>query len=166
MKLVVGLGNPGKKYEKTRHNVGFILLDEYVEENDLNWKFERKFNAEIAKDGDLTLAKPQTFMNKSGQSVAKLVEYFEIDLDDLVVVHDDVDLDFGVVKKQKGRGDAGHKGVKNIVKVLGSNEFWRQRVGVGRSENADMDTDDWVLMNFNSAEYVQIVDLTNLMDNL
>lgn len=158
MKLIVGLGNPGKKYAKTRHNVGFILLDKYVEENDLVWKFEKKFNAEVAKDGETMHVKPQTFVNKSGESVAKLVEYFNLDLKNLVIVHDDVDLELGTVKKQFGRGSAGHKGVQNIMDMLGSGDFWRLRVGVGRPDDPREDTDDWVLMNFDVKELDSILD--------
>lgn len=156
MKYIVGLGNPGGKYKKTRHNVGFILLDRFAEENGLTWKFEKKFNAEVAKGDDFTLIKPQTFMNESGQSVAKLVEYFNFEPRDLLVVHDDVDLDFGVVKKHVARGHAGHKGVEDIIKTLGLNDFWRMRVGVGRPENPNIDTEDWVLKNFSEDDYEKI----------
>lgn len=159
MKLIVGLGNPGEKYSKTRHNVGFTLLDKYVQEKGLTWKKDKKFKAEIAKDEKVMFAKPQTFMNKSGESVAKMVEYFNIELKDLYVVHDDVDLEFAQVKHHFGRGSAGHKGVQNVMDILKSSDFWRIRVGVGRPENPEIDTDDWVLQNFKDEKLEKILDL-------
>jgi PTH1 family peptidyl-tRNA hydrolase len=156
MKLVVGLGNPGEKYTKTRHNVGFLLLDKYIEEKKLTWNMEKKFKAEVVRIGDVMYAKPQTFMNKSGESVAKMLEYFKLEPTDLYVVHDDVDLEFTQVKHHLGRGSAGHKGVQNIMDILKTDDFWRIRVGVGRPENPNIDTDDWVLTNFSEDEFNNI----------
>jgi PTH1 family peptidyl-tRNA hydrolase len=144
-KLVVGLGNPGKKYENTRHNIGFLFLDYLAKEYGLSWKEEKKFKAQVAVNGDLILAKPQTFMNLSGTSVAKLVDYYDVTLEDLVVVHDDVDLESLNYKYQLGRGSAGHNGVKDIISKLGSNEFWRLRIGVGRPGNNRYDVNTYVL---------------------
>lgn len=149
MKLIIGLGNPGKEYEKSRHNTGFIIVGRLVETKGLKWKFEKKFNAEIAKSESTIYAKPQTFMNKSGASVSKLVNYYiRSKIDDLIVVHDDVDLQSGEVKFQKGRGSAGHKGVQSIIKVLDSQDFWRFRVGIGRPKDNNTDVEKWILEDF------------------
>ena len=124
-----------------------------AKDHDLNWKFEKKFNAEVAREGDTIYAKPQTYMNNCGDTVSKLVNYYEIDTrEDLLVTHDDLDLDFGVVKKQFGKGSAGHKGVEDIVSKLGTQDFWRIRIGIGRPVDSKILTDDWVLMNFEKSE--------------
>jgi PTH1 family peptidyl-tRNA hydrolase len=168
MKIIVGLGNPGKKYEGTRHNKGFEMVSKIAEQNMLNWKFEKKFNAEICEfktegigdgliledtvidleDGEkVILAKPQTFMNKSGEAVSKLMSFYNTDLKDLLVIHDDVDFEPGDTVLQFGKNSAGHKGVQDVIDKLGSNEFWRLRVGIGRPpEGSDYETENWVLM--------------------
>ena len=156
MKLIVGLGNPGKEYEKCRHNTGFILLDNFASEKDLKWKFSKKFESEIAEFGDMVFAKPQTFMNNSGIAVSKLVNFYKISLDDLVVIHDDVDLSLGVMKKQKGKNAAGHHGVEDIIEKLGSKDFWRIRIGVGKPQNSNIPVDKWVLQNFGEEEFEKI----------
>lgn len=153
MKLIVGLGNPGNEYEKCRHNTGFILLNKFACEKDLKWKFSKKFESEIAEFGDMVFAKPQTFMNNSGIAVSKLVNFYKISLDDLVVIHDDVDLSLGVMKKQKGKNAAGHRGVEDIIEKLGSKDFWRIRVGVGKPENSNIPVDRWVLQDFSDEEF-------------
>ncbi|MDC0449200.1 aminoacyl-tRNA hydrolase [bacterium] len=153
MKLIIGLGNPGEKYSKTRHNAGFMVVDFLVADLGLQWKFEKKLNAETARSEDTIFAKPQTFMNSSGEAVSKVVNFYNIDVkEDLLVIHDDVDLEFGVTKKQFARGTAGHKGVEDIVSRLKTQEFYRLRIGVGRSPNPAVDTEDWVLMNFTANE--------------
>lgn len=156
MKLIIGLGNPGKKFEKTRHNCGFIVLDKIVIDKGLNWRFDKGSNAEIAKGGDRIFAKPQTFMNDSGFSVAKLVGFYKIDLDNLIVVHDDVDLPFGEFRYRKGSGTAGHHGVESIFEKLGSLDFWRFRVGVDRPQGSAFDVKEYVLEKF-SDEQVLVV---------
>lgn len=168
MKIIVGLGNPGKKYKGTRHNKGFEYVDKIATENMLKWKFNKKFNAEIAEfsvdglgdgvvidgnaidldDGEkVILAKPQTFMNKSGDSVSKILNFYNVDLVDLLVIHDDVDFSPGLVNLQFDKSAAGHKGVQDIIDKIGSQEFWRLRIGVGRPpEGSNISTEDWVLM--------------------
>ncbi|HQK41882.1 MAG TPA: aminoacyl-tRNA hydrolase, partial [bacterium] len=95
MKLIVGLGNPGEKYQKSRHNVGFILLDKFAADNNLNWRKVERFNSEVADYSNGLLIKPQTFMNNSGDAVSKLVNFYKISLNDLIIIHDDVDLPLG-----------------------------------------------------------------------
>lgn len=153
MRIIAGLGNPGEKYKNTRHNVGFIVLDTLFSSG---WKFDKKFNAEVSQEEDTIYVKPQTFMNSSGESVSKILNYYEANFGDLLVIHDDVDLAFGEVKRQKGRGDAGHRGVESIISHIGSNEFERIRIGVGRSSNENMETTDWVLSKFSEEELEKI----------
>jgi PTH1 family peptidyl-tRNA hydrolase len=161
MKIVVGLGNKGKKYEKTRHNVGFILLNM----QSTSWRKEPKFDAEIYKKEDLLLVKPQTFMNESGKSVSKVLNFYKLEPKDLFVIHDDLDLPFGKVKKQFDAGPAGHRGVLSIIEELGTQKFWRIRVGVGRPDDNRIDPADFVLSDFSVVELqeIQAIDLSKLL---
>lgn len=146
-KLLVGLGNPGAQYKNTRHNVGFILVDTLVAKLSLQWKFEKKFNSDIASNSEYIFAKPQTFMNQSGSAVKKLVTYFGTNLNDLIVIHDDVDIEAGDAKFKKGSSSAGHHGVEDIIEKLGTKDFWRLRVGIGRPEDNVCDVHSFVLGN-------------------
>ena len=114
MVLITGLGNPGKEYKRTRHNVGYLVIDELAKQ----------------KPNDVVLLKPQTFMNKSGTAVIEAINFYKIKPADLWVVHDDVDLELGEFKISKNRGSAGHKGVESIIKRLGTKDFWRVRIGI------------------------------------
>jgi len=160
MKLVVGLGNPGLKYKKTRHNVGFILLDKYAKEHNLSWKKDKKAKAQIARYEDLIFVKPQTSMNRSGISVSYLMGYYDLDLEDLMVIHDDVDLGFLQTKLQKSTGPAGHRGVEDIIVSLRSKDFWRFRIGVGRPHNVQMTTEDFILAPFSKQELEEIQNIS------
>jgi len=164
MKLIVGLGNPGEKYQKSRHNVGFILLDKFAADNNLNWRKVERFNSEVADYSNGLLIKPQNFMNNSGNAVSKLVNFYKISLDDLIIIHDDVDLPLGVIKKQKGKNSAGHHGVENIIEELGTKDFWRIRVGIGKPEDKNIPVDEWVLQDFgkNELDVVTKLDLLSL----
>ena len=143
MKLVVGLGNPGKKYEKTRHNVGFMVLDclkkELEKYGAKSWELSKKFNAEICGcviNGEkIILARPMTYMNQSGQAVQLIAHFYKITSRDIIVVHDDKDLPLGQIKSQLDRGPAGHNGVKSIMEYIKSQNFHRVRVGIA-SANA------------------------------
>jgi len=152
MKMIVGLGNPGEEYRNSRHNAGFILVDEVAEKLSLIWSYEKKFNAEICKNDKYVLVKPQTFMNDSGSAVSKALQFFKVNLEDLTVIHDDVDLSFEEVRFKKGSGTAGHHGVTDIVEKVGSLHFWRFRVGVGRPENNKFDVHGYVLGDFTDKE--------------
>ena len=164
MKLIVGLGNPGEKYQKSRHNVGFILLDKFAADNNLNWRKVERFNSEVADYSNGLLIKPQTFMNNSGDAVSKLVNFYKISLNDLIIIHDDVDLPLGAIKKQKGKNSAGHHGVENIIEELGTKDFWRIRVGIGKPEDKNIPVDEWVLQDFgkNELDVVTKLDLLSL----
>ena len=153
MKLIVGLGNPGKEYEKTRHNTGFMVLDRLAEK--LNTEIEQnKFNGLYAKikykGEDVILLKPQTFMNLSGESVRKIMDFFKIGLEDIVVVYDDMDMPTGKLRLRQNGSAGGHNGIKNIILHTGSQNFCRIRVGIGR--HPYMKVVDYVLSRFTSEE--------------
>jgi len=150
------LGNPGKKYAKTLHNVGFILLDKFAEDKHLSWKKDSKAQALVAKDENLLLVKPQTYMNRSGISVAYVLSYYKLNPSDLLVIHDDIDLNFGQTKLQKNIGPAGHLGVEDIIVSIKTKNFTRFRVGVGRPQNEKIATEDWVLSNFSAEQLEEI----------
>ena len=148
MKLIVGLGNPGAEYAGTRHNIGFEVVDKLVAGKVASPEINKKINALVYKIGRTLLIKPQTFMNLSGSSVKAALDFYKIELAELLVIHDEVDLEFGEIKHQFDRGSAGHNGVESIVVALGSKEFHRLRIGVGRPENPSIETADFVLQKF------------------
>lgn len=154
MKLIVGLGNPGKKYERTRHNVGWTALDMLAEEN--TWATSTKAQAEYLKKEisgkQVELLKPNTFMNNSGLAVAYAVKKHALPLSSVIVIHDDKDIPLGETRVQRGRGAAGHNGVQSIVDHLGSNDFWRIRIGVAPTDQSIPDTADFVLGKFTKDE--------------
>lgn len=158
MKLVVGLGNPGEEYEKTRHNVGFMFLDFIL--NDSKFTLNKKNMAmeyEAMIRGEKVLfIKPMTFMNDSGQAVIKYVNYYKIDSDDIIVIQDDLDMDLGKYKLLYNRGDGGHNGIKSIVSCLGTRKFLRLKIGISK---ANIDTKDYVLGKFSKSE-LKIIDET------
>jgi len=160
MQLIVGLGNPGLRYKKTRHNVGFILLDKYAKEHDLSWKKDKKAKARVARHEDFLLVKPQTFMNRSGIAVSHLMNYYNLNLEDLLLVHDDVDLDFLQTKLQKGVGPAGHKGIEDVIVSVKSKDFWRFRVGIGRPHDGQTAVEDFVLAPFSKQELEKIQNIS------
>ena len=135
IKLIVGLGNPGQEYEQTRHNVGFWLLDELAWKWKVNFKDEKKFYGEVARattpDGDVWLLKPMTFMNRSGQAVAALAQFYKIKPEEILVVHDELDIPCGRIKFKLGGGNGGHNGLKDIQAKLGTPQFYRLRLGIG-----------------------------------
>ncbi len=163
-KLIVGLGNPGDKYKNTRHNVGFMLVDNLVEKLNLKWEFDKRFNSEVAANNEYIFAKPQTFMNESGSAVKRLVSYFGINLDALIVIHDDVDLEAGDVKFKKGSGSAGHHGVEDIIEKLDSKDFWRLRVGIGRPQNQSFDVHSFVLGKIPENFTLNLAELLSLLE--
>jgi len=149
MKLIVGLGNPGIKYKNTRHNVGFMALDKMSGD----FKFNKKFNAEVSKIDDTVLAKPQTFMNLSGPSVQAVMSFYDIAPDDLTVIHDDLDIALGEFKIQKGRSSAGHNGVQSIMDSIGTKEFTRVRVGIKTEALEKIPVEKFVLQRFGDDEF-------------
>ena len=136
IKLIVGLGNPGRQYEMTRHNAGFLFLDRLVFESNCVWVSETRFDGLMAEvgiaGGKVMLLKPGSFMNHSGQAVGKVARYYKLESEQILVVHDELDFDVGVVKLKKDGGHAGHNGLRDIIAHLGSKEFYRLRIGIGR----------------------------------
>ena len=131
-KLIVGLGNPGVGYALTRHNAGFWLLDAVAAQAQAQFVRKRKFNAMLAIIGDLYLLQPQTWMNNSGESVAAVAAFYNVPLGNILVAHDEVDLPLGRIKLKFGGGTAGHNGLADITRRLGSSDYWRIRIGVGK----------------------------------
>ncbi len=166
MKLVVGLGNPGKQYAKTRHNVGFIALDEFQtktmdEFQWTKWEVSKKCNAEISqgnKDGTkIILLKPLTYMNDSGVPTQLAINFYKLKPADLIVVHDDKDIALGELKTQTDRGHAGHNGVRSIAECLNTQNFTRLRIGVASSDTKRMaDIPEFVLGKFGLFEKITL----------
>ena len=130
IKLVVGLGNPGREYERTRHNAGFWWVELLARELGATFKKESKFHGEVAKAGGVWILKPTTFMNRSGQAVGALAKFYQIQPNEILVAHDEMDLSPGGLKMKVG-GAAGSNGVKDIVSHVGTRDFWRLRIGIG-----------------------------------
>ena len=163
MLLVLGLGNPGARYDATRHNAGFLVADRLAER--LGAPFDRKqlgalvtsvrFAATGERDGQAVLAKPQGFMNLSGQVATSLRGFYKVEANDIVVIHDEVDLPFGDVRIKKSGGHGGHNGVRDVIAKLGTTGFVRVRVGVGRPPEG-WDTADYVLGKYTAAEAAEV----------
>ncbi len=154
--LIVGLGNPGKQYEKTRHNVGFMVIDELIKE--LNAvKSSSSFKGEFYKSDDILLLKPTTYMNLSGESVVLAKNFYKIDINDIVVIHDDLDLPFGAVRFKKGGGNGGHNGLKSIDALVGK-DYIRVRIGIGKPQNKK-EVASYVLSNFSNKEEENLSDI-------
>jgi len=162
MKLIVGLGNPGRKYEKNRHNIGFMCLKYFARRHRI--RFDKKQGKARIGSGEVVgskviVARPQTYINLSGQAVGRLVRKFSISLDNLLVIHDDLDLPLGKIRIRRGGGSAGHKGVESIAAELGSQDLLRIRVGIGRpiittdsTEISEADIITYVLSDFTPDE--------------
>ncbi|MYE07277.1 MAG: aminoacyl-tRNA hydrolase [Oligoflexia bacterium] len=135
MKLIVGLGNPGKKYLLTPHNIGWIVLDALACHWDLKWRAKTKLQSQVTsvEQKNILLVKPLTYMNLSGSAIKNIIHYYKINLDDVLVIHDDTDLPFLSLRFHKNRGPAGHNGLKSINKELGSQDYARMRVGMGHN---------------------------------
>lgn len=159
MKLIVGLGNPGPKYEDTRHNIGFMVLRKLAEAEGIALKRQGHqgiFGVGRCGSEEATLLMPQTFMNLSGASVRSAYQSLGVTPGDLIVVHDDIDLPFGRLRIRRGGGHGGHNGLRNIDSTLGTNDFYRIKVGVGRPVAADGDVAAHVLSSFASSERKQL----------
>ncbi len=158
MKLIVGLGNPGRSYDHNRHNIGFTCLNHFARTQGIRFS-QKRGNARIGTGevagNEVVLAKPQTYMNHSGQSVRRLIQKFNIDLDNLLIIHDDLDLPLGKIRIRQGGGSAGHKGVNSIARELDRQDFIRIRVGIGRPDKTEASDDDiiaFVLSDFAKEE--------------
>ena len=173
MKLIVGLGNPGGKYEKTRHNLGFMVVENFLKAytpvKETSWDNKEKFKSLIAEIEwnsrkqksleKIILAKPKTYMNNSGMAVSLLARFYKIKSEDIWIVHDEIDLPLGSMKIRLGGSAAGHRGVESIIESLNSDKFWRFRMGIGFSKSKDSlakthlgNTTEFVLMGFSGKE--------------
>ena len=153
MKLIIGLGNPGKEYENTRHNLGFMVLDQLA--NKLNVELsKKKFNGLYYQSTEYILLKPQTYMNNSGECIVAFLNYFRIPLDNLLVIYDDIALPLGSFRYRSQGSHGGHNGMKSIIELIGSQNFKRLRVGIGYDQKFFIK--DWVLGNFSSSEKEEI----------
>jgi PTH1 family peptidyl-tRNA hydrolase len=155
IKLIVGLGNPGKEYERTRHNAGFWWVDAIAGAKRATWKKETKFSgwtAKVEEDGcEFLLLKPSTYMNESGRSVSAIMRFFKLEPGCMLVVHDELDILPGAVKLKKGGGAGGHNGLTDIIESLGTKDFWRLRIGIGHPGDKDL-VADYVLDKARRAE--------------
>lgn len=165
MNIILGLGNPGKKYEKTRHNIGYLVVDELARCLGLEWKDDKKLKALVAQGGGYILAKPSVFMNESGAGTAPLLRFYQLlprtifgtkkdsDLSDtLTVVHDELDLPFGSFKFSVNSRPAGHNGIKSLVAHLKTQNFRRLRIGIGTDKRREIPTASFVLQRFSPDE--------------
>lgn len=180
MKLIVGLGNPGEKYKSTRHNLGFSVVDKLLKNltpvKDTVWTDEKKFKSEtakltwetgISKGEEIMLVKPTTYMNLSGMAVAKLALFYKIDPQDVIIVHDELDLPVGAMKIRLGGAAAGNHGVESVIDSLGTDKFWRFRLGIGvahykseTSKHEVKNAEDFVLGYFSHDEAGKVRELT------
>jgi PTH1 family peptidyl-tRNA hydrolase len=175
MKLIVGLGNPGAGYARNRHNIGFMCLSRLARKHGIRFAHKRN-NASIGEgqiDGiDVVLARPQTMMNLSGHSVSRLAKRYKVGSEDLIIIHDDLDLPLGKIRIRQGGRSAGHKGIESIIEELGTADFMRIRVGIGRpdcAESADVDKDaeviDHVLSDFDASESKAVAEVLKKVDD-
>lgn len=168
-KIIVGLGNPGTKYAKTRHNAGWLVLDQLAidlaQENNqkIIWRTKKDWSAEIAEIGNIILVKPQTMMNDSGRAVRAILDYYNLMSDDLsdilLVIHDELDLPFGTVRWSINSRSAGHNGVQSIIDHLGTQNFARYRIGIKPTE-PPTDTIDYVLKKFSNGELKELSEIS------
>jgi PTH1 family peptidyl-tRNA hydrolase len=153
MILIVGLGNPGEKYENTRHNVGFMVVDQLKKDLGLaDFVYDKKSNSFFSKNSDILIVKPDTYMNLSGQAVSSLSSYYNIGEENKIIIHDDIDLPIGQIKISKDRGSAGPKGVESIIKTIGTKNFIRIRIGIRPKLGKPEKVEDFVLKKFSGEE--------------
>ena len=163
--LLVGLGNPGKEYDLTRHNVGYLCIDEFVRKTDEMEEWQQKKNLKCllssGQMGDTRVIaiKPTTFMNLSGEAVQAVANFYKASPGNIAVIHDELDIDFGQIRLRQGGSDAGHNGIKSVTKHLGE-DYGRIRVGVGPKQPAKIDSTDFVLQKFSAEEQAQLPNLT------
>lgn len=162
MKLIVGLGNKGNEYNNTRHNVGFMVIDNYINKNNLTLKskLDGLYAETIINSEKVIFLKPQNYINLSGDVISKYIKYFKIDIKDILVIHDDMDLEIGTFKIRYKGGSAGHNGLKNIESNLKTNEYKRIKIGISKN---NIDKVDYVLGKFSSTELSKlnkVIDIT------
>jgi peptidyl-tRNA hydrolase, PTH1 family len=163
--LVVGLGNPGLQYAKTRHNVGFMVADLLAGRMGAAFKVHKKSGAEIVTGRlghkPVVLAKPRTYMNESGRQVGPLAKFYSVSPADVIVIHDELDIDFGQIRLKLGGGEGGHNGLRSVANALGTKDFQRVRIGIGRPPGRK-DPAEFVLENFSAAERPEVPTLCEM----
>lgn len=157
MTLITGLGNPGTKYENNRHNIGFLVIDKIAKNLSLSLNEKSDFKSHIAKDTNAVYCKPTTFMNLSGEAVAKVKNFYKIENKNIIVIHDDLDLPFGTIKYKIGGSHGGHNGLRSIDSLIGQ-DYIRVRVGIGKPERKEM-VAHYVLSDFNKDEINKLEDI-------
>ncbi len=164
MYLIIGLGNPGEKYQKTRHNVGFVAVDELAEKADAGaFKASKKNKSEVARAAGAILAKPQTFMNSSGEAVAALLKFYNVDAKNIIVICDDSNLELGQARVRFSGSDGGHKGLQSVISAIGA-DFWRVRIGIGQNQNMPLEV--YVLKNISPDEFKKIKPAIDMVGDL
>lgn len=157
MKLIIGLGNFEDKYLFTRHNAGFMAVDFFVHENGQSFKQEKKLKSMVAKFGDVVVIKPLTYMNLSGEAVRAVMDFYKIEVKDILVIFDDLSLDLGKVRFRASGSDGGHNGVKSIIQHIGTKDFDRLKIGIGPQPN--IPSEAFVLQNFTKDELDKLKDI-------
>lgn len=160
MQWIIGLGNPGPRYQLTRHNAGFMALDAWAFATEPSGRWKQQMKAEILRiqKPDILLVKPQTFMNLSGDAARLIYDFYKLDLSKLLVVHDEADIPFGEIRFQKNRGHGGHNGVRDLHLKLGSSDYTRLKIGVGKDPTGRLGTADFLLSPFSSEEQIVLKD--------
>ena len=167
MKLIVGLGNPGKDYDNTRHNIGFMIIDKYLKSHNLDTnksKFDGKYIDTIINEEKVIFLKPQKYMNLSGEVVKKYIDYFKIDISDILIIQDDLDQNLGNIKLKQNSSSGGHNGIKDIEKNIGTKDYKRLKIGI--SNNKSVNTKDYVLGHFSKEEKDIIDESINISLNI
>ena len=158
MKLITGLGNVGEKYLFTRHNAGFMTVDKIALDNNLEFKEDKKLKSLITKfkniEDDILLIKPTTFMNLSGEAVSAVMNYYKIDVKDILIIYDDISLDLGRIRFRANGSDGGHNGIKSIIKHLGTKDFNRLKIGIGPQPS--IPSEEFVLQNFSKEQMPEL----------
>jgi peptidyl-tRNA hydrolase, PTH1 family len=169
--MIVGLGNVGKKYDGTRHNIGFMTINHIAESQGVKWKKESRWNAEVASctinGAKCILVKPQTFMNLSGEAITNVKAFYKLENSDIITLYDEIDIDYGIIRTRSGGGSAGHNGIKSIIQHIGE-DFNRVRIGVGPKVPEQIETSDFVLGKFTkdqattfNALYTHVAEIVN-----
>ena len=162
MKLIAGLGNIGEKYFFTRHNAGFMVLDKWAVDNNISFKEDKKLKCFIAKMGENILIKPTTFMNLSGEAVRVVMDYYKIDVKDILIVYDDIALDLGRIRFRANGSDGGHNGIESIIKHVGTKDFDRLKIGIGPQPN--IPSENYVLQNFPKEQHPELKEILKRAD--
>ena len=163
MKLVVGLGNPGDEYKDTRHNAGFMAVDNYIGTSNFKKKDNYLISEKIINGEKVLFVKPLTYMNESGQAIRKVMDYYKVNLEDILVIYDDMDFKVGMFKLRASGSSGGHNGIKSIIKHLGTQDFKRIRVGISKSEG---DTINYVLGKFGKSDLDSLSNVLNTINKV